>query len=184
MKLHLPKSLRGALMACFASLAGLTTTLATGAMAGGAFYLALTHEVSAADVAVTSSTTWSNADAATHADDNVTVGQAEDDNVTLQVGNGNSNALSAGDSIDFGTVTVNAGDKLKLHTWTTSHTALGKDGKVSVDSAITLNNAEIYIEDGSYNFAGNLTITGQSTIRSQWAKGVRIESLVGGEGIS
>ena len=37
MKLHLPTRLRAALMACFAVVTSLTTTLATGAFVGGAF---------------------------------------------------------------------------------------------------------------------------------------------------
>ncbi len=182
MKLHLPKALRGALLACFASVAGLTTTLATGALTGGAFYLAISQSAMAEDVNVTSTTTWTNADAATHADDNVTVGtDAENEKVTLQVGNGNTNALGANASIDFGTVTVNEGDTLKLHVWTTSDKAPGASGKVSIASDITLNNAEIYMEDGSYNYSGAITVSGQSTIRSKWAKGINLGVLVGDE---
>ena len=41
MKLHLPTRLRAALMACFAVVTSLTTTLATGAFVGGAFAVAI-----------------------------------------------------------------------------------------------------------------------------------------------
>lgn len=183
MKLHLPKSLRGALLACFASVAGLTTTVATGTFAGGAFYVSLASMAQAEDVSVTSSTTWSNADAATHADDSVTVGDADaEDAITLQVGNGGTNALTAGSSIDFGTVTVNSGDTLKLHAWTTTTTTPGSDGKVSIQSAITLNSgSELWIEDGSYYFAENITVSGAASVRSKWGKGITLGALTGDE---
>ncbi len=184
MKLHLPQSLRGALLACFASVAGLTTTLATGAFAGGVFYVSLSQVAQAAEVAVTTNTTWSNEAAEGHADDTVTVGDATaEDAITLQVGQGNTNALTAGQSIDFGTVTVNAGDTLKLHIWTASNTLVGGNATddVEVQSAITLNSAELYIEDGSYDFSETITISGRSTIRSRYAKGITLSgSLHGG----
>lgn len=182
MKLHLPQSLRGALLACFASVAGLTTTLATGAFAGGVFYVSLSQVALAADVAVTTNTTWTNADAATHADDTVTVGDATAvDAITLQVGQGGTNALTAGQSIDFGTVTVNAGDTLKLHIWTTKAADNLATQMVTINSAITLNNAGILLEDGAYNFAESITITGESTLSVNWDKGTILTSIVGDE---
>ncbi len=183
MKLHLPQSLRGALLACFASVAGLTSTIATGAMLGGAFYVSLSQVAQAGDVPVTAGATWSNADAATHADDTVTVGDAaKDDAIILQVGNGGTNALKANDSIDFGTVTVNAKDTLKLHIWTGTHQDAGATGKVTVNSAITLNEgAELFIEDGSYALSDTVTVNGAAGIRSKWGKGINISSLVGDE---
>lgn len=183
MKLHLPQSLRGALLACFASVAGLTSTIATGAMLGGAFYVSLSQVAQAGDVPVTAGATWSNAVAATHADDTVTVGDAaKDDAIILQVGNGDTNALKANDSIDFGTVTVNAKDTLKLHIWTGTHKDAGATGKVTVNSAITLNEgAELFIEDGSYALSDTVTVNGAAGIRSKWGKGINISSLVGDE---
>lgn len=183
MKLHLPKTLRSALFACFASVAGLTSTIATGAMLGGAFYVSLSQVAQAGDVPVTAGATWSNADAATHADDTVTVGDAaKDDAIILQVGNGNTNALNANASIDFGTVTVNAKDTLKLHIWTGTHKDAGATGKVTVNSAITLNEgAELFIEDGSYALSDTVTVNGAAGIRSKWGKGINISSLVGDE---
>ncbi len=182
MKLHLPQSLRGALLACFASVAGLTTTLATGAFAGGVFYVSLSQVAQAADVAVTTNTTWTNADAATHADDTVTVGDATAvDAITLQVGQGGTNALTAGQAIDFGTVTVNAGDTLKLHIWTTKAADNLATQMVTINSAITLNNAGILLEDGAYNFAESITITGESALSVNWDKGTILTSIVGDE---
>lgn len=182
MKLHLPQSLRGALLACFASVAGLTTTLATGAFVGGVFYVSLSQVAQAADVAVTTNTTWTNADAATHADDTVTVGDAAaEDAITLQVGQGGTNALTAGRSIDFGTVTVNAGDTLKLHIWTTKAADNLATQMVTINSAITLNNAGILLEDGAYNFAESITINGESTLSVNWDKGTILTSIVGDE---
>ena len=182
MKLHLPQSLRGALLACFASVAGLTTTVATGAFAGGVFYVSLSQVAQAADVAVTTDTTWANTDAATHADDTVTVGDATaEDAITLQVGQGNTNALTAGQAIDFGTVTVNAGDTLKLHIWTTKAADNLATQMVTINSAITLNNAGILLEDGAYNFAESITITGESTLSVNWEKGTILTSIVGDE---
>ncbi|MBQ4614381.1 MAG: autotransporter-associated beta strand repeat-containing protein [Akkermansia sp.] len=189
MKLHLPKTLRGALLACFASVAGLTTTVATGAFAGGVFYVSLSQVAQAADVAVTTDTTdkiWTNAVAETHAGDTVTVGDATaEDAITLQVGEGGTNAFDSIDeeyrSMDFGTVTVNAGDTLKLWTWTGTNKALGSTNKVAIESAITLNQAQLRIEDGSYYFAGAITITGTSSIRTQYAKGISLAHIEGDE---
>ena len=185
MKLHLPKTLRGALLACFASVAGLTTTVATGAFAGGVFYVSLSQVAQAADVAVTTDTDdkdWTNAEAATHADDTVTVGDATaEDAITLQVGQGNENALTAGQAIDFGTVTVNAGDTLKLHIWTGQAANNLATEMVTINSAITLNNAGILLEDGAYNFAESITITGESTLSVNWVKGTILTSIVGDE---
>ena len=183
MKLHLPKTLRGALLACFASVAGLTTTVATGAFAGGVFYVSLSQVAQAAYVEVkTNGDPWTNADAATHADDNVTVGDATaEDAITLQVGQGNENALTAGDAIDFGTVTVNAGDTLKLHIWTGQAANNLAAEMVTINSAITLNNAGILLEDGAYNFAESIRITGESTLSVNWVKGTILTSIVGDE---
>lgn len=178
MKLHLPKSLRGALLACFASVAGLTTTVATGTFVGGAFYVSLASVAQADDVSVNSNTIWSNADAATHADDTVTV-DGGDTPITLQVGQGTTSPLTGGASIDFGTVTVNAGNTLKLWNWTNTNKGLGSANKVSIQSAITLNDAELRMEDGSYYFAEAITISGTSSIRSQYAKGVSLAGIVG-----
>lgn len=180
MKLHLPKTLRSALLACFASVAGLTSTIATGAMLGGAFYVSLTQEAQAEDVAVTTDTVWSNADAATHADDTVTV-DGGDTAITLQVGNGNTNALTAGSSIDFGTVTVNEGGVLKLHVWTAKSTNNLAEEMVTINSAITLNNAGILLEDGAYNFAESITIKGESTLAVNWEKGTILTRIEGDE---
>jgi|GEM_PF-1438663 len=184
MKLHLPQSLRGALLACFASVAGLTTTLATGAFAGGVFYVSLSQVAQAADVAVTTTTIWSNEAAEGHADDTVTV-DGGDTAITLQVGQGGTNQFGSIDeayrSMDFGTVTVNAGDTLKLWTWTGTNKALGSNNKVAIESAITLNQAQLRIEDGSYYFAEAITITGTSSIRSQYAKGISLAHIVGDE---
>lgn len=184
MKLHLPQSLRGALLACFASVAGLTTTMATGAFAGGVFYVSLLQVAQAADVEVTTDTTWENETAEGHANDTVTV-DGGDTAITLQVGTGGTNAFDSIDeaykSMDFGTVTVNAGDTLKLWTWTGTNKALGSTNKVAIESAITLNQAQLLIEDGSYYFAGAITITGTSSIRTQYAKGISLANIVGDE---
>ncbi|MBR3944079.1 MAG: hypothetical protein IKK15_03165, partial [Akkermansia sp.] len=183
MKLHLPQSLRGALLACFASVAGLTTTLATGAFAGGVFYVSLSQVAQAADVAVTTVTTntdWTNEEAEGHAGETVTV-DGGDTAITLKVGEGGTNAFTAGDDIDFGTVTVNAGDTLKLHIWTGKAADNLATQMVTINSAITLNNAGILLEDGAYNFAESITITGVSTLSVNWVKGTILTSIVGDE---
>ncbi len=183
MKLHLPKSLRGALLACFASLAGLSSTLATGAMLGGAFYVSLSQVAQAEDVVVEQNKRWSNDEAAIHKDNIVTV-DGGDTAITLTIGkenNNDSNVLQAGASIDFGTVTVNAGDTLKLWMWTGKAADNLATQMVTINSAITLNNAGILLEDGAYNFAESITITGESTLSVNWDKGTILTSIVGDE---
>ena len=73
MKLHLPTRLRAAVLACFAVVTSFTTTLATGALTGGAFVVAV------ASVASAATSYWTpNSDGQKLLDDNSTVIAAGD----------------------------------------------------------------------------------------------------------
>ena len=174
MKLHLPKSLRTALLSCLAAISPWSLTLASGAISVGAVVFSLGAQVQAETISITSNTNWNATD--DHSGDVTTVsGQ----NTTLQVGNGNSGALSANQTANLGTLTLEEAATLKLHAWTSTDRDISTDGKVKVAGAITLDNSKIWLEDGSYYFSDVLNVKGASSLTSQWNKGVVLDAISG-----
>lgn len=177
MKLHLPKSLRTALLTCLAALAPVAVTLATGAISSGLVAFSISSAYAVDETGdLTSDTNWN---AATdHSADTTTVSGA-----TLKVGNGSGeNANLAVDSvIKLGTITLQ--EEATINVWGSD--AADRDsstnGKIVLDGDITLNNSILYFSDGSYYVKNTLAVEGASTVRSQWGKAVVLNSLKGDE---
>lgn len=164
MRLHLPKKLLAALATAFLTTAA--ATLATGSAAYG--------EVEN----ITSDT--NKASNGTYSGFNVS------NNATLRINNGNGSAgqRRAGDTVALGPTTIEAGSKLLLWSWTDSKITYSTTDKVTIAGDITLNGssstaATLYMEDGSYNFSGKITVVNKGLIESKWAKGYTIQSLTG-----
>ena len=205
MKLHLPKTLRGALLACFASVAGVAPTVASGVLVGGTFCIALSAPFALAEDETTTEGETDSSDSTTEeestaitfdADTNTTDGAAvyttvsdaeslltgKDvtvDGVTLQIGGGSGK--TSGQSLDIGnSVTVTNGGMLMLWSWAGDSTQSGVTA-VSVAADITLDNSALFQNDGSYHYTGAITIVGTSSITDKWGKGVSIDKLIGDE---
>ncbi len=177
MKLHLPKSLRTALLTCLAALAPVAVTLATGAISSGlvAFSISSAYAVDKTGD-LTSDTNWN---ATTdHSADTTTVTGA-----TLKVGNGSGGnaSLAAGSVIKLGTITLQEEATINVYGGDVADRDASTDGKIVLEGDITLNNSLLYFSDGSYYVKNTLAVEGDSTVRSQWCKAVVLNSLKGDE---
>ncbi len=180
MKLHLPKKLFAAVMACMATFSGLSTTIGTGFIAGGAMTIAFVTSNAAAEVVTISQDTppidWNSADLSA---DGYIVGTTEQ-RATLEFEKGNV-AADAGDVIQAGPISVVNG-RLQIHAWTTANVDVGTENKVELQSHVTLSNGcDIYFEDGGYYLEGGVALAeaATGTIESYYAKGVALQSLTG-----
>lgn len=174
MKLHLPKSLRTALLSCLAAISPWSLTLASGAISVGAVVFSLGAQAQDETISITADTNW---DATTnHSADVTTVSGA-----VLKVGNGSGGAggMSASSTVELGTLTLEDAATLNLWAWTSTDRDISTDGKVKVAGAITLDNSSIWMEDGSYYFSDVLNVKGTSTITSKWNKGVVLDAISG-----
>lgn len=177
MKLHLPKSLRTALLTCLAAMAPVAVTLATGAISSGlvAFSISAAYAVDETGD-LTSDTNWN---ASTdHSADTTTVSGA-----TLKVGNGSGGDanLAADSVIKLGTITLQTGATIDVYGGTVADRDSSTDGKIVLEGDITLNNSVLYFSDGSYYVKNTLAVEGSSTVRSKWGKAVVLNSLTGDE---
>lgn len=176
MKLHLPKSLRTALLACLAALAPVAVTLATGAISSGLVAFSISSAYAVDETGdLTSNTNWN---ASTdHSADTTTVSGA-----TLKVGNGNGNgagSVAANGTVNLGNLTLTGSSTMNLWAWTTTDKDVSTDGKVNIAGELTLNNSNIWMEDGSYYFSAPINVVGSSVITSKWAKGIVIGTIKG-----
>ncbi|MBQ7022489.1 MAG: autotransporter-associated beta strand repeat-containing protein [Akkermansia sp.] len=177
MKLHLPKSLRTALLTCLAALAPVAVTLATGAISSGLVAFSISSAYAVDETGdLTSDTNWN---AATdHSADTTTVTGA-----TLKVGNGSGGnaSLAAGSVIKLGTITLQEDATINVYGGDVADRDSSTDGKIVLEGDITLNNSVLYFSDGSYYVKNTLAVEGASTVRSQWGKAVVLNSLKGDE---
>lgn len=177
MKLHLPKSLRTALLTCLAALAPVAVTLATGAISSGLVAFSISSAYAADETgSLTSDTNWN---ATTdHSADTTTVTGA-----TLKVGNGSGGnaSLAAGSVIKLGTITLQEDATINVYGGDVADRDSSTDGKIVLEGDITLNNSVLYFSDGSYYVKNTLAVEGASTVRSQWGKAVVLNSLKGDE---
>ena len=173
-------------MACMATFSGLSTTIGTGFIAGGAMTIAFVTSNAAAEVVTISQDTpidWNSADLSA---DGYIVGTAEN-RATLTIGKGNGEA-TANTELGVGPITVENG-QLTLHAWTDSAKTLGQvdaDGnytstdKVKLTNGIALKDGTtLKIEDGSY-YLPSVSVEGKATIHNNWDKNIDIAALVGG----
>lgn len=178
MKLHLPKSLRTALLSCLAAISPWSLTLASGAISVGAVVFSLGAQVQAKTISITADTIW-----------NVTTDHSEDvttvsgEGTELKVGNdsGGDAGLPATGEIKLGELTIEEAATLTISGTTTADRTTNPDAKVGVFGAITLSDSTLYFTDGSYYMEDAVTVSGASTVRSQWGKAVQFSALVGEE---
>ena len=99
-------------------------------------------------------------------------------------GNGGKGGASADSSYNYGPITVEGeGSKLSVWNWTNSVQTLNTTDKVSIASPITVKDGgTIFMEDGSYYFAGGVNVDGSGSIQMQWAKGALLDCLNSEEG--
>jgi len=172
-------------MACMATFSGLSTTIGTGFIAGGAMTIAFVTSNAAAEVVTVTSDTpidWNSADLSA---DGYIVGTAEN-KATLTIAKGNGEA-TANTELGVGPITVVNG-QLTLHAWTATKRTLGQvdaDGnytstdKVKLTNGIALKNGTTFlIADGSYYFP-SISVSGETTIHSECDKNYDIASLTG-----
>lgn len=76
-------------------------------------------------------------------------------------------------------VVVQTGATLALHPWTTAVLTASTTDKVLFSAPITLEGGTFYTEDGSYYLKGPITVNQSSTVRTQWVKGIIVETLTG-----
>lgn len=76
-------------------------------------------------------------------------------------------------------VVVQTGATLALHPWTTTVLTASTTDKVLFSAPITLEGGTFYTEDGSYYLKGPITVNQSSTVRTQWVKGIIVETLTG-----
>ncbi|MBQ9094816.1 MAG: hypothetical protein IJY53_00585 [Akkermansia sp.] len=116
-----------------------------------------------------------------------TRGYTVESGVTLSIDNGSGGTGSAvaGQSYGYGDIEVEAGGTLKFQAWGAGASdvhdiTLGSTRPI-ISSDITLNDATMHFEDGSYEFSGTLNISGESTLKSLWSKGYVFHKLVSEE---
>lgn len=127
--------------------------------------------VQAEDISITENTTWANDDA--HAADTTTVSGA-----TLKINH--EPVATVGTTYNYGSIHVTNNGTLELETWTggasdVRDTATGSRPVIS--SAISLDNSRILFSDGSYEFSGTVTVSGNSSLENTWSKGHVIHTL-------
>lgn len=176
MKLHLPSRLRRALLTCCAALIGMAPTLSTGALlAGGAVVFLLSTPASAVDYFWTLKGV---------AQPNTTLNDGD----RLYLGNGTdtgtptfgSNETPSSWVFSTGAITVGSGAELWVHGWTGTVNSANASGKMTIESAITLQDGgSLHIQDGSYNFSKSLTVQGNATLSTVWMKYNYIQDLYG-----
>ena len=76
-------------------------------------------------------------------------------------------------------VVIQTGATLALHPWTTTVLTASTTDKVLFNAPITLEGGTFYTEDGSYYLKGPITVNQSSTVRTQWVKGIIVETLTG-----
>lgn len=76
-------------------------------------------------------------------------------------------------------VVIQTGATLALHPWTTTVLTASTTDKVLFSAPITLEGGTFYTEDGSYYLKGPITVNQSSTVRTQWVKGIIVETLAG-----
>ncbi len=165
MKLHLPKGLRTAILACFAAFAGVGTTIATATVAGGVFAVTMAGQAMAEDKVITSSLEI-NADNlgdyySADASHNLSI-TGEGTVVKVAAQPQNWNPGSAG--FVGGAVTVGGGAKLQLSV----SNGLGYSGGWGdnyTDSVLLEDGAELIV-DAPTTLATNITLSGNGTISS------------------
>ena len=171
MKLHLPKKLFAALMACMATFSGLSTTIGTGFIAGGAMTIAFVAQEARAEDA-------------THWD--ITIDHSADTlditTGTFYLGNGSSDGKGGGDDttqFNSGAISVSNGAIFQVHGWSDPVMDMATSGKQTINSNISLNNSKIKLHDGSYLFSGEVEIAGQSELIDFWDKSTVFSKLTG-----
>lgn len=179
MKLHLPKSLRTALLSCLAAISPWSLTLATGAISVGAVVFSLGAQAQAETISITADTKWN---ATTNHSADVTTVSGSGTDLMVRNANGDGHAgMSAGATLELGDLTMESGTNLNLWAWTSTVKTVSTTDKVIVNGSITLDNAELSIQDGSYYFNETLNVVGESKVYTQYAKGLVFDSLSGDE---
>ncbi len=175
MKLHLPKGLRTAVLACFAAFAGIGTTVSTATIVGGTFAITVAGQAMAEDKVISESTEI-NAD-------NVGEyrGDATDAHNLSITGEGTVVKVTVGGNSGFvdGNVTVGAGAKLQLSVTDT----LGYSGDWGRDytNSIALEDGAEMIVDAVTTLATNINFSGNGSIFSSAdaADGARMDGFGG-----
>lgn len=179
MKLHLPKSLRTALLSCLAAISPWSLTLASGAISAGAVVFSLGAQAQAETISITADTKWN---ATTNHSADVTTVSGSGTDLMVRNANGDGHAgMSAGATLELGDLTMESGTNLNLWAWTSTVKTVSTTDKVIVNGSITLDNAELSIQDGSYYFNETLNVVGESKVYTQYAKGLVFDSLSGDE---
>ncbi len=156
MKLHLPKGLRTAVLACFAAFAGIGTTISTATITGGVFAVSMASvaqagvTVSAADDATTVTT----------ADGTTTVTAGGTVNISADSGGSVTIAADGGGTVNVGSLSLTA---LK---------STGNDITIEAAEGTTVVTSGLYNMDGdggwsseSDSMLSNLTLTGDVTVK-------------------
>ncbi len=156
MKLHLPKGLRSALLACFAAFAGIGTTITSATITGGVFAVAIGSQTMAAITvsAANDTTTVSMADgtATVTADGTVNISADSGGSVTI--------AADGGGTVNVGALSLSA---LK---------SAGNDITIEATEGTTVVTGALYNMDGDGSWSSaddsmlsDLTLTGDVTVK-------------------
>ena len=183
MKLHLPSQLRRAVLTCMAAFAGITTTCATGTLVVGAL---------AAQQALATDTYWNTVNYNEHSNSNTTI--VSGDRVVVANGTNDQPPTDAsypsgekyGKGYALGTIVVEDGGQLFIHTHSTKNTSgsiKGMNGAITLNGTENTTTAGLYIQDGSYSFGGPLKISGSATIQSNWAGSQSFTNLTSVNGV-
>lgn len=175
MKLHLPKSLRTALLSCLAAISPWSLTLASGAISVGAVVFTLGAQAQAETITIIQDASWPND--VNHSTDETTV-----DGVVLTYGNNADGSWNTSVNAQLGSLTLINDAQLKIQLRRTAGSTVkttGTTDKAKISGSITLDGSSILIADGSYYFADTMTVKKTSEIKSSWAKGIVIDSING-----
>ncbi len=156
MKLHLPKGLRTAVLACFAAFAGIGTTISTATITGGVFAVSM---ASVAQAGVTVSAA-DDATSVTTADGTTTVTAGGTVNISADSGGSVTIAAEGGGTVNVGSLSLSA---LK---------SAGNDITLEAAEDTTVVTSALYNMDGdgswsseSDSMLSNLTLTGDVTVK-------------------
>ncbi len=160
MKLHLPKGLRTALLACFAAFAGVGTTITTATITGGVFAVSIAGQAMAEDKTITESMEINADNVGDYRDGSV------DDAHNLSItGEGTVVKVTVGGSSGFVDGNVTVGSKATLQLSVTD--ALGYSGDVwggdYTNSLLLEDSATLYV-DGVTTLSTAINLSGNNTI--------------------
>ena len=156
MKLHLPKMLRRALLACVAAVAGVTTTAGTATVVGGVVtYAMLNSQVLAGEYTVNTSASPANGDAEAPAN-NINTYTAEDTLIfDLNRGYLKMENLTINAQVVINQLRLDNGSGNKTYTFANTVTGTGEFSYVAVSTA---KNQTYHFQGSMAGYSGNMTL--------------------------